>query len=80
MMETNLEVKLAHGAVAHLLSRKVSVPIGDITLNMDYDSFIDFSTQMQEIAISFAAAMEVQAYACEACGAVNEVLQEKEYD
>tara|TARA_Y100000385_G_scaffold209144_1_gene216954 strand:- start:749 stop:892 length:144 start_codon:yes stop_codon:yes gene_type:complete len=47
---------------------------------MDYDSFIDFSTQMQEIAISFAAAMEVQAYACEACGAVNEVLQEKEYD
>ena len=79
-METNLEVKLAHGAVAHLLSRKVSVPIGDITLNMDYASFIDFSTQMQEIAISFAASMDIQAYVCETCGNVNEVLQEKDYD
>tara|TARA_R110002060_G_scaffold58077_1_gene68220 strand:+ start:447 stop:617 length:171 start_codon:yes stop_codon:yes gene_type:complete len=56
------------------------VPIGDITLNMDYDSFIDFSTQMQEIAISFAAAMEVQAYVCETCGNVNEVLHEKEFE
>ena len=79
-MEINPKVKLAHGAIAHLLSRKVSVPIGDITLNMDYDNFIDFSNQMQEIAISFAAAMDIQSYACDTCGNINEVLQEKEHE
>ena len=63
--------------MSHQLAKKNLSPFLASRLN---NSFIDFSTQMQEIAISFAASMDIQAYVCETCGNVNEVLQEKDYD
>lgn len=79
-MYPKTKIELAHHAVANLATGKISVPIGDVTLNMDYDSFLRFVTEMQEVALSFSASMEIQSYACETCGSINDVIQEKEHE
>ena len=73
-----MKVELAHNAVANLATGKISVPVGDITIHMTYDNFFEWVSQMQEVALSFAAITEIQTYVCESCGNINDVLQEKQ--
>ena len=75
-----MKTQLAHNAVANLVTGKISVSIGDVTLDMDYDNFLRFATEMQEVALSFSASMDIQSYACETCGSINDVVQEKEHE
>jgi len=75
-----MKIQLAHNAVANLVTGKISVSIGDVTLDMDYDNFLRFATEMQEVALSFSASMDIQSYACETCGSINDVVQEKEHE
>jgi hypothetical protein len=74
-VQQKLKVELAHHATADLTTGKISVPIGDITINMPYDDFFELVSQMQDIALSFATITEVQTYACESCGSINDVIQ-----
>ena len=64
------------------LNISILTGVGYVSQQMGYtlDDFVGIVEKLNEVAISLSAQAEIVSYACETCGTINEVIEQREQD
>ena len=65
------KVDLPHDAWLDIETRIIHVPLGHITLTLEYEEFLEFASQIEDIALYFQSNADIESYMCQNCGGVS---------
>ncbi len=68
------KIDLPHGAWLETEKKIVNIPLGAITISLQYEEFLEFAAQMDDISVYFQSNADLESYLCENCGNVTSVI------
>jgi hypothetical protein len=65
---------LPHGAWLDSEKKTVHIPLGAITITLEYEEFLEFVSNLDDIVLYFQNNAELESFMCQNCGSVSSMI------